>query len=120
LAQIWEPGEPRCLLLDEPTSSLDIAHQHEALTLARRFARENGVVVAVLHDLNLAAQYGDRLLLLKEGGTVALGAPSAVLTGTNIRRAFGVESVVVAHPRLPVPLVVPLADSNNQPKESRT
>jgi len=120
LAQIWEPTEPRYLLLDEPTSSLDIAHQHEALTLARRFARENGVVVAVLHDLNLAAQYGDRLLLLKEGSTIALGTPSAVLTETNIRRAFGIESVVVAHPRLPVPLVVSLADSNNQPKESRT
>lgn len=122
LAQLGEapPGGSQYLLLDEPTSSLDIAHQHEALRLARDLAKKDTVVVAVLHDLNLAAQYADRLLLLKGGRGIAAGEPEVVLTPANLRAAFDVESVVLPHPRLGVPLVVHVAQNTPNPKESRT
>lgn len=109
LAQVWESGESGYLLLDEPTAWLDLAHQHQALARARAFARAGGTCVAVLHDLNLAAQYADRLLLLHRGRLLALGAPEAVLTPANLRAAYHVEAAVLPHPTLPVPLVVPLA-----------
>jgi iron complex transport system ATP-binding protein len=107
LAQIWEPGGARCLLLDEPTSSLDLAHQHQALQGARRFALEQGVAaLVVLHDLNLAARFADRLLLLKDGRTAATGRPADVLTPHHLSGCFGVEALVMTHPRHNVPLVV--------------
>jgi iron complex transport system ATP-binding protein len=72
LAQIWDGGEnpekpARYLLLDEPVSSLDLAHQHLTLQIARRLSRENTGVLVVLHDLNLAAQYADRICLMRNG-----------------------------------------------------
>ncbi|MNY11640.1 Hemin import ATP-binding protein HmuV [compost metagenome] len=109
LAQVWEPSKERYLLLDEPTSWLDLAHQHQALQLARRFTREGGVAVAVLHDLNLAAQYADRILLLKAGRLLTCGTVREVLTPDNIRGTYGVEAAVIPHPHLDVPLIVPLA-----------
>jgi len=108
LAQIWEPvdEQPRLLLLDEPTSSLDLAHQHHTLALARRFARHDTGVLAILHDLNLAAQYADRLLLLQRGQLLASGPPGDVLTAELIGRAFELPVHVMPHPSLPCPLVV--------------
>ena len=108
LAQIWEPqAGPRCLLLDEPTSSLDLAHQQQALKGARRFALEQGVAaLVVLHDLNLAAQYADRIALLHEGRLVACGTPREVLTAQRLAECFAVEAAILAHPRSGAPLVV--------------
>jgi iron complex transport system ATP-binding protein len=97
---------PRLLLLDEPTSNLDVAHQHAALALARQQARSGAAVLAVLHDLNLAGQYADRLALMRDGHLVACGPPAQVLTFENIWRVFEVDTLVVPHPTLPVPLVV--------------
>ncbi len=111
LAQIWEqPNDdsPRYLLLDEPTASLDLAHQHLTLQTARKFARENTAVVCVLHDLNLAAQYADKVLVLRGGEIFASGSPREVLTSDTIRAAFDVETIVTEHPQLDAPLVVPL------------
>jgi iron complex transport system ATP-binding protein len=108
LCQIWEPqtSAARCLLLDEPTASLDAAHQHLALGAARRFAREEGAAVcAALHDFNLAAQYGDRIAVLDRGRLIACGAPWEVFTEEFLRRAFGVETLVMRHPRLDRPLI---------------
>jgi iron complex transport system ATP-binding protein len=108
LRQIMVSGvpEPRALLLDEPTASLDLAHQHTALAAARRFAREEGgAACAVLHDLNLAGQYADRIAVLAEGRIVASGAPETVLTEAIIGRAFAAEVVVVRHPRLDCPWI---------------
>jgi iron complex transport system ATP-binding protein len=112
LAQVWEepPARARYMLLDEPTASLDLAHQHRTLAPARRFARESGGVLAVLYDLNLAAQNADRLCLLSEGHLLAQGSPEAVLTPDQIQAAFGLRVTVAAHPSRPGPLVVPLAD----------
>jgi iron complex transport system ATP-binding protein len=113
LAQLWEPlpgGEPQWLLLDEPTASLDLAHQHGVLTLARRWAADptarRGVLV-VLHDLNLAAQYAERIAVLKEGRLLISGTPAAVLTPGLIEAAFGLAVSVLPHPELDCPLIVP-------------
>ena len=91
--------DPELLLLDEPTTYLDIGYQIHLLDLVRDWQRSEGrTAVAVLHDLNLAAQYCDRLLVLHEGRLAAEGAPSEVLTAETIRRVFGVDPVVLPHP----------------------
>ncbi|MEW6771670.1 MAG: ABC transporter ATP-binding protein [Bacillota bacterium] len=87
--------EPEVFLLDEPTATLDIRYQLEVMARVREFAAQDGrVVVAVLHDLNLASRFTDRLLLLHSGRIFAAGAPRAVLTPENIRAVYGVEAVV--------------------------
>ncbi|MBB5119452.1 ABC transporter [Streptomyces eurocidicus] len=100
--------ETDLLLLDEPTTYLDISHQVEVLDLCRRLNRERGrTVVAVLHDLNQAARYADHLVAMKAGRIVAQGAPSEVVTAELVREVFGLESVVVPDPVTGSPLVVP-------------
>lgn len=102
-------GRQGCyLLLDEPSSSLDPAHQHSLLRAARRIADENGAgVLVVLHDVNLAAQYCDRLALMFDGGIVACGTPADVLQPLMLQQVYGTAVHVQAHPVLSkVPLVV--------------
>lgn len=107
LAQIWErTGSPRYLLLDEPTASLDLTHQHTTLKIARRFAADGAAVLVILHDLSLAAQYADRVLILKDGKISALGAPAEVFTPDAIQKAFGVKVSVIKHPHFDCPLIV--------------
>lgn len=107
LAQIWEEADQhRFLLLDEPTASLDLKHQHAALHLARSYADDGVGVLLILHDLNLAAAYADRILLLKEGRTHAEGSPEDVLTPEIIRGVYDVHALVLEHPFLGVPLIV--------------
>ena len=78
------------LLLDEPTSSLDLRHQVEVLTTVRRVATKQGKgVILSMHDINLAARYADMILLMKDGGIVASGAPADVLTGERIASVYG-------------------------------
>lgn len=115
LAQIWDAPKTgdRFLLLDEPTSSLDLAHGHSTLAVARRFAREGVGALVVLHDLNLAAQYADRIIVLKGGRVLATGAPAEVLTPEIIAEAYGVRVLVLSHPQIQAcPLIVPLAASD--------
>ena len=109
LTQIWKAADktPRYLLLDEPTSSLDLAHQHHTLTVARAFAERQVGVLVVLHDLNLAAQYADRVLLLKEGREVATGPPEQVLQAEIIEAVYEIPITVIPHPHSSCPLVVP-------------
>lgn len=107
LAQIWEAsGEPRCLLLDEPTSSLDLTHQHQTLKIAKKFARQAVAVLIILHDLNLAAQYADRIALLKNGKIVRLDAAEKVFTPDAIQETFGVKVSVIKHPHFDCPLII--------------
>lgn len=102
--------EPSLLILDEPTAHLDIAHQVELLDLTRRLNRRDGLtVVTVLHDLNLAAQYADRLLMLKEGRRYAEGAPADVLTEANLLAVYGSRVKVIRHPVEGTPHVVLLS-----------
>ena len=112
LAQIWAPPDDgsRYLLLDEPTATLDLAHQHQVLYLGRRLAAEGVAVFVVLHDLNLAAQYADRLLLLKDGRVLADGSPRDVLTPETVAAVFSMESVVIDHPHGECPLVLSLPE----------
>jgi iron complex transport system ATP-binding protein len=110
LAQVWDTpasGE-RYLLLDEPTNSLDLAHQHTTLAIARRFASKGVGCLVILHDLNLAAQYADRIVILQAGRVLAAGKPREVLCPDLISRAFQVPVTVTNHPGLDIPLVVPL------------
>jgi iron complex transport system ATP-binding protein len=97
------------LLLDEPTTFLDLAHQLEVLELVRRLHREAGrTVVMVLHDLNLAARYADRLVAMRAGRIVAQGPPSAVLTEDLLAEVFGLAARVIPDPVSGSPLVVPI------------
>ena len=108
LAQVWEAPDdgPRYLLLDEPTASLDLAYQHHTLDTFRQFAAKGAGVLAVLHDLNLAAQFADRIVVLRDGHQLACGCPHAVLTPGIIQAAFAVSATVMPHPSRACPLVV--------------
>jgi iron complex transport system ATP-binding protein len=111
LAQIWEPvtSQTRYLMLDEPTSALDIACQHDCLSIARDFATKQGVaVIAVLHDLNLAALYADRIAVLHAGRLIACDKPDVVINEDLIQHVFDYSVRVYAHPlNSKCPLVVP-------------
>ena len=96
--------EPKVLLLDEPTNHLDIGYQQEILDLVKRLSVTHGVtVVAVLHDLNLAAYYCQMLLLLNEGKIFSSGAPAEVLTAQNISNVYRTHVLVTPHPVLGTP-----------------
>ena len=90
--------QPRVLLLDEPTSNLDILHQLRVLGLVRQWAGRGATAIAAVHDLNMAARHCDFLVLLDKGKVIAEGTPEEVLTAENIRRAYGVESVIHRDP----------------------
>jgi len=101
--------ETDVLLLDEPTTYLDLAHQVEVLDLVTDLNRNRGTTVAiVLHDLNLAARYADHVIAMKGGTVVAVGSPADVVTGTLVREVFGLESRVIADPVSGTPLIIPI------------
>lgn len=106
LAQLW-PGEAgQTLLLDEPTSMLDPLHQHTTLQAVREFADRGAAVLVILHDLNLAARYCDRLLLLEGGRPVALDTPEQVLRPEPLKAVFGLDVLVQRHPERGHPLII--------------
>ncbi|GGR27214.1 ABC transporter ATP-binding protein [Agromyces mediolanus] len=94
------------MLLDEPTTFLDIAHQYELLDLLRRLNQQGKTVVAVLHDLNQAARYADHLVLMKAGRIVATGAPAELITADRVGEVFGIDAVVTPDPVTGTPMVV--------------
>ncbi len=97
------------LLLDEPTTFLDVTHQLEVLDLLTDLNRSRGTtIVIVLHDLNLAARYADHLIALQDGRIHALGSPAEVLTEETIRSVFGLECRVIIDPTSGKPLMLPL------------
>lgn len=109
LVQLWGSADsPRYLLLDEPTASLDLAHQHTTLSLAQHCRQRNIGVLVILHDLNLAAQYADRIAVLQGGQLLEVNTPRQVLDPTLLQRVFGLPVQVIPHPTLDCPLVVPL------------
>ncbi|TDE23973.1 ABC transporter ATP-binding protein [Actinomadura sp. 6K520] len=101
--------QTRLLLLDEPTTYLDIAHQIEVLDLCARLHEEGRTVVAVLHDLNHATRYATHLLAMREGRIVAEGDPSSVVTADLVEEVFGLPCRVIECPETGTPLVVPAA-----------
>jgi iron complex transport system ATP-binding protein len=110
LCQVWQPvldGIPRFLFLDEPVSSLDVKHQLIVMDVARRFADAGGGVLAVLHDLNLAAMYADSIVALSGGRLVASGPPAQVLTDSTISNIFDAPLRVGVTPAPGQPFVLP-------------
>jgi iron complex transport system ATP-binding protein len=95
------------LLLDEPTTFLDIAHQYEVLELCARLHAEGRTLVAVLHDLNQAARYATNLVVMKAGQLVASGMPGDILTADLVESVFGLPCVVIPDPVTGTPMVVP-------------
>jgi len=90
---------PRVLLLDEPTTFLDLRYQLELLELLARLNRDRDLsIITVLHELDLAARYSHRLALIQAGQLIEMGTPAAVLTPENLRRAFGIEAIVLSTP----------------------
>jgi iron complex transport system ATP-binding protein len=101
--------ETDVLLLDEPTTYLDLAHQVEVLDLVTDLNHTRGTTVAiVLHDLNLAARYADHVIAMKGGAVVALGVPGDVVTEELVREVFGLESRVIRDPVSGTPLIIPI------------
>lgn len=98
LAQIWEitPSQSRYLLLDEPTASLDLAHQHALLNMLQRIAHTQKLgIFIILHDINLAAQYADQVVCLVQGKVVAVGKPNDILTTELIHKVFAVRTTTL-------------------------
>ena len=111
LSQVWQdqPTHSRFLLLDEPISALDLSHQHALLSLLRDLTRNQGIgVLCTLHNLNLAAQYADRCLILDRGRLVADGNAAEVFTEETLSNVFDLDIWLDHHPQDPsIPLVLP-------------
>lgn len=108
LAQIWERPESgnRYLFLDEPLANLDINYQQTFLKLAKELVQYNTVLIAVMHDINLAAQYADKLFFLKAGELVATGAPNDILSEKLIKIVFDVDTRIITNPIDGTPLML--------------
>ncbi|MBU2709445.1 heme ABC transporter ATP-binding protein [Zooshikella harenae] len=103
LARVWvqlqaEKTDTRCLLLDEPLAALDPKHQLQLMNEARQFAHAGHVVVMVLHDMNMAMRFADKVLLLNEGKAVAWGKPADVLIPEQIANVFSLDVTIMSHP----------------------
>ena len=109
------------LLLDEPTTYLDVAHQVEVLDLLAELNEVRGTtIVMVLHDLNLAARYADHLVAMGEGRIVAAGPPAEVITEECVRKVFGMDCQVVDDPVTGTPMVIPLGRRSRSRHDRRT
>ncbi|MCY0935884.1 ABC transporter ATP-binding protein [Streptomyces sp. H34-S4] len=108
------------LLLDEPTTYLDLAHAVDVLDLVDDLHESGCTVVMVLHDLNLAARYSDNLIVMKAGSVLAQGHPRDVLTAELLHEAFGLRAMVIDDPVGDRPLVVPIGRTHVQSAGSRT
>ena len=109
--------EPELLLLDEPTSHLDIAHQVKILGLIRKLNRQNQItVIIILHDLNLAGEYCDRLMLMNTGCIYKLGSPQEVLTYQNIEEVYKTVVVVEKNPISSKPYILLVSEEEKERK----
>jgi len=110
LAQVWDSAGPVLLLLDECTSALDPAHQQQVFSLLKQLTRLRGFgVMAVVHDLNLAARFADRLLLLHQGQCHSVGTASQVLTESALQQVYGLRARILMLEE-GYPLVIPTGD----------
>lgn len=108
LVQLEKSTDKKILMLDEPTSALDLSHQQNTLKIARRLATEsNAAVVVVLHDLNLAAQYADRMVILRNGDIVCDAPPKQALTVAMLKHVYDYNAIVTTHPTLGFPQIHP-------------
>jgi iron complex transport system ATP-binding protein len=110
--------ETPILLLDEPTASLDLHHQQLVMDVARELAGTGASIVAILHDLNLAAGYADRIGVMREGRLDKIGPPWETFTEELLSDVFSCPITVTAHPSRDCPLVIPLATARVERKVS--
>jgi len=111
---------PQILLLDEPTTFLDLSHQLEVLDLLRELNRTQGTtIVVVLHELNMAARYADELVVMSQGRIVAHGEPTAVLTREVVSEAFALDALVIPDPLTHTPLVIPVPGGAHAPADGQ-
>jgi iron complex transport system ATP-binding protein len=111
--------EPKILLLDEPTANLDISYQLEILNLVREMSKSELLTsVVAIHDLNLAAQYADRMALLRGGEIISIGTPTSVLTPENIKKAFGIDVDVKRHDVTSSIYVTPIIEKKGAAKSA--
>ena len=108
LAQIWEQPQEgyRYLFLDEPLTSLDINYQQEFLKISKEFSDNRTILIAVMHDINLAIQYADKLFFLKDGMLTAKGTPAETITTSLLEKVFEVKTNVISNPVTGKPLVI--------------
>lgn len=106
LTQLADSPREKVIFLDEPTAALDIRHQHKTLALAKKLTQQGAAVIIVLHDLNLASQYADRIILLNQGQIIADGKVDQVLTQTNIQQVYQWPISIISHPKHHYPLVI--------------
>ncbi|MEL4306255.1 heme ABC transporter ATP-binding protein [Methanococcoides sp. LMO-2] len=112
---------PKILLLDEPTSHLDITNQIDILNLVKDASRKGMLVIAVVHDLNLAAYYCDRICLIRDGDIISTGSPEEVLTPANIKETYNIDVEIInnsiTNSLYVIPRLEPLDDKTNGPRE---
>ena len=101
--------DPRILIMDEPTANLDLVNEMQVLELIKAYTKQRGTsTLLTLHDLNMAARYAGRLVLLKDGVVFREGVPGEIITAENIREAYGVEVHVHTSSRTGTPMLLPL------------
>ena len=109
--------EPKILLLDEPTSNLDIRHQLDVTKMLSNLAREKNILVIIIsHDINIAAKYSDEVIMMKKGTIYAVGTPKEVITEENLREVYGVESVIIEDQGMPHVILrdaIPMDEDND-------
>ena len=94
--------EPEIMLLDEPTSNLDLRHQLEILEIVKNLVKEKAIsIIMAMHDLNLASRYSDKLVMLKNGKIFGIGTPKQVITSENMKSVYGVEALIYNQSRTP-------------------
>src|SRR5690606_23959214 len=96
------------LFLDEPTNGLDMLYQQQILTIAKNMADRGYSVICILHDINFASRYADKILILKNGKKVAFGSPEEVINCENIHIAFDIQVSLFNHQEFACPLVIPI------------
>lgn len=117
LVQVWDPvvdGTPRWLFLDEPVSSLDIAHQFTVMEVMQDYAANGGGVLAIMHDINLTALYADQIAMLKDGALLIQSTPDQVVTDSLLSRAYDLPIQSNTLPAQHVPYVLPQASARTQ------
>jgi iron complex transport system ATP-binding protein len=110
LAQVWTPyemGQARWIFLDEPVSSLDIAHQIDVINIAKEYARSGGGVIAIMHDLNLTSMVANKMAILHRGKTLCQGVPKDVMTDNWLSHAYECDLRVNTSPKPPATYILP-------------
>lgn len=106
MAQLQNDIAHKLIFLDEPLNNLDIKHQYKALEIIRNFTQKGNSAIVVLHDLNLAAQFADKILLMKSGKVSAYGTPQEVFTAENISHAYNFPCTICGHPITNNPMII--------------